>query len=170
METAIDWISGGEIEEYMGKNQHKPNANELWLYFNSVIEWTKVVFPTYRKEMKGVSFGFLYNEFKDKELDANQLEDEITKLMQDEDVTKKSGIYEYVLTRNERCLSIRAFTDKQKREAYERQKETCIKCSEHFDISDMEGDHITPWHEGGKTIGENCQMLCKNCNRIKSGK
>lgn len=90
--------------------------------------------------------------------------------MQDEDVTKKSGIYEYVLTRREKFLSIRAFTDKMKREAYERQAGICTHCLAHFDLSEMEADHITPWHDGGKTNAENCQMLCKNCNRTKSGK
>jgi len=170
LETAISWISDGKIEEYMAKNQHKPNANELWLYFQNVISWIKAIFTNYRKEMKGVDFGILYNEFKGKEFDSKKLEKEITKLMQDEDVTKKSGIYPYVLTRNERYLSIRAFNDKEKREAYERQKGICPKCKKHFEIEEMEADHIKPWHEGGKTIAENCQMLCKQDNRIKSGK
>ena len=85
-------------------------------------------------------------------------------------MTKKSGIYPYVLTKQERCLSIREFTDKMKREAYERQKGICAKCKKHFEIEEMEADHITPWHEGGKTIPENCQMLCKQDNRTKSGK
>jgi len=169
LQTAISWLSNDKIEDYMAKNQHKPNANELWLYFQSVINWIRVVFPKYRKEMKGVSFGPLYNSFKDKEFDAKKLEVEITELMQDEDVTKKSGIYEYVLTRNERYLSIRTFTDKQKRESYERQKGICVKCGVQFELNEMEADHITPWHEGGKTTAENCQMLCKYDNRIKSG-
>ena len=169
LETAISWISDGKIEEYMAKNQHKPNANELWLYFQKVINWIKAVFPKYRKEMKGVDFGILYNEFNDKEFDSKKIEKEITKLMQDEDVTKKSGIYPYVLTRNEKYLSIRAFTDNQKREAYERQEGICPKCKEHFEIEGMEADHIKPWHEGGKTTAENCQMLCKQDNRLKSG-
>ncbi len=90
--------------------------------------------------------------------------------MQDEDVTRKSGIYEFVLTRNEKYLSIRAFTDKQKRESYERQMGICTKCESHFELNEMEADHITPWHEGGKSISENCQMLCKYDNRIKSGR
>ena len=170
LETTISWISDGKIEQYMAKNQHKPNANELWLYFQNVINWIKVVFPNYRKEMKGVSFGILYNDFKGKEFDSKKLEKEITKLMQDEDVTKKSGIYEYVLTRNEKYLNIRAFTDKQKREAFEKQKGVCKKCKERFEIEEMEADHIKPWHEGGKTISKNCQMLCKQCNRTKAGK
>lgn len=170
LETAINWISKGNIEVYMAKHQHDPNANELWLYFQSVINWVKVTFTKYRKEMKSVQWGFLFNEFKDKSFDAKKLEEEIAKLMQDEDVTNKKGIYDYVLTRKEKHLNIRAFTDNQKREAYERQKGICTKCQVHFELNEMEADHITPWHEGGKTSSENCQMLCKNDNRIKSGK
>jgi len=177
LETVISWLSDDKIdnkikdkiEQYMANNQQEPNANELWLYFNAVMNWIKVVFPKYRKEMKGVNYGVLYNNFKDKKIDATKLEVEITKLMQDEDVTKKSGIYEYVLTRNEKYLSIRAFTDKQKRETYEKQKGICVKCKVEFEIDEMEADHITPWHSGGKTTADNCQMLCKHDNRIKSG-
>ena len=170
LETAISWISDGKIEDYMAKNQHKPNANELWLYFQKVISWIKVVFPKYYKEMKGVDFGTLYNKFKDKEFNSKNLGDEITKLMQDDEVQKKSGIFPYVLTRDERHLNLRAFSDNQKREAYERQKGICFECKNHFEIEEMEADHIDPWHEGGKTIAENCKMLCKHDNRIKSGK
>lgn len=169
LETAIDWISKGNIEIYMSKHQHDPNANELWMYFNSVITWVKLTFIKYRKEMKGVQWGVLYDEFKDKQLDAKKLEEEITKLMQDDDVTKRSGIYFYVLTRKEKHLSIRAFTDSQKRSCYEKQDGICSMCNEHFELIEMEADHITPWHLGGKTLPENCQMLCKNCNRTKSG-
>lgn len=170
LETAIKWISNDNIEKYMAEHQHEPNANDLWLYFQSVINWVKAVFPYYRREMKGIEWGFLYNEYKDKKFDPKKLETEINKLMQDDDVTNKKGIYWYVLTRKEKYLNIRAFTDNQKREAYERQKGICPICKKHFDISEMEADHITPWHEGGKTIAENCQMLCKDDNRRKSGK
>ena len=170
LETAIDWISSGNIEEYMADNQHKLNANGLWLYFQAVIGWVAAIFPNYRKEMRGVAFGDLYNECKDNEYDAGILNGKITDLMKDEDVTKKSGIYPYVLTGDEKYLNIRAFNDNQKREAYERQEGICVKCGEHFEISEMEADHITPWCEGGKTVAENCQMLCKHDNRIKSGK
>ncbi len=170
LETAISWISDEHIEIYMSEHQHKPNANELWLYYQNVINWTRVVFPNYRKEMKWVSWGMLYNQFQSEHYDSGKLEEEIRVLMQDEDVTKKSGIYEYILTRKERFLSIRAFTDKQKRESYERQWWICPACSGHFEIQEMEADHITPWHAGGRTTAENCQMLCRNCNRMKSGK
>lgn len=170
LETAIDWISEGNIEGYMSKHQHDKDAIVLWDYFKEVIDWTKTVFTNYRKEMKGVAFGPLYNEFKGKRLDPNKLEKEIAKLMEDEDVTNKKGIYSYVLTRKEKFLSIRAFTKKQKREAYERQKGICPNCKKIWKIEEMEADHITPWHEGGKTIADNCKMLCKEDNRRKSGK
>jgi hypothetical protein len=170
LETAIDWISGGKIEDYMSKHQHDKDAKVLWEYFQAVINWVKSVFTNYRKEMKGVPFGLLYNEYKDQRLDAKKLEKEIAKLMEDEDVTNKKGIYSYVLTRKEKFLNIRSFIDKQKREAYERQKGICPVCKKKWKIEEMEADHITPWHLGGKTLAGNCQMLCKDDNRRKSGK
>ena len=42
------------------------------------------------------------------------------------------------------------------------------KCGKHFELGDMQADHITPWCRGGKTIQENCQMLCADFNRRKS--
>lgn len=170
LETAIDWISNSRIKEYMSKNQHEPNANELWLYFQSVINWVKATFPIYRREMKGIEWGFLYNEFKDRNFDSKRLEDHVSILMLDEDVESKRGIYSFVLTGKEKFLNIRAFTPNMKREAYERQAGNCVVCKEHFEINQMEADHITPWHLGGKTIAPNCQMLCLEDNRRKSGK
>ena len=170
LETAIDWISEGKVDEYMAEHQHDPNASALWIYFQSVISWVTATFTKKRKEMKGVPWGYLYNKFKDNKYDAKKIENDIVKLILDDDVTKKSGIYQYILTDDERFLSIRAFTDATKLQVYERQKGICVKCKKHFDISEMEADHITPWHEGGKTIIENCQMLCKDDNRRKSGK
>lgn len=170
LETAIEWISDGNIKEYMSKNQHEPNANELWLYFQSVISWIKATFPKYRKEMKGLNWGFFYNDYKDQKFDSKKLEEQITELMIDEDVQNKKGIYSYVLTGKEKHLNIRAFSDKQKREAYERQKGICVDCKQHFELNEMEADHIDPWHSGGKTDAKNCQMLCREDNRRKSGK
>lgn len=170
LETAIDWMSKGNIKKYMSKNQHEANATELWLYFQSVINWVKANFTKYRREMKGVKWGFLYNDFKDQKYDSKQLEEEIAILMEDEDVENKKGIYSYVLTRKEKHLNIRDFSNKQRREAFEKQKGICAQCKEEFQIGEMDADHITPWHEGGKTSAENCQMLCKEDNRRKSGK
>ena len=170
LETALSWINNGNIEEYMSIHQHDPNANELWTYFRNVIEWAKLTFTKYRREMKGVNWGSLYNQFKNNTYDTDELEQEIRSLMIDDDVTNKKGIYSYVLTRNEKHLNIRAFTESRKRSAYEKQKGICNNCGNHFEINEMEADHITPWHEGGPTSADNCQMLCKDCNRRKSGK
>lgn len=170
LETTIKWISEEQIEQYMAKQQHEPTANELWLYFQGVINWVKATFPNYRKEMKGIQWGFLYNKFKAGKFDPKKLEKRVAELMQDEDVTYKKGIYEYLLTGDEKHLNIRAFSDNQKREAYEKQKGICVKCSKHFQLGEMEADHVKPWREGGKTSAENCQMLCQDDNRRKSGK
>ena len=170
LETALWWMSKGNIDIYMANHQHDPNASELWLYFQNVINWVKVTFPVYRKEMKGIEWGYLFNEFGKKAFDAKKLEKEIAALMQDDDVTNKKGIYAYVLDGKEKHLNIRAFTPTQKRKMYEEQKGVCPYCKKHFELSEMEADHITPWHEGGKTELSNGQMLCKDCNRRKSGK
>jgi hypothetical protein len=170
LEKAIDWISKGKIEDYMSKHQHDPNAGALWIYFQSVISWVKTTFTVYRKEMKGVEWGTLYNQFKDVVYDTNKLELEILKLIDDDDVQSVKGIYNYVLTGDERQLNLRQFDDKTKRKVYERQKGICVKCGGQFTLNEMEADHIKPWHESGKTLESNCQLLCKDDNRRKSGR
>lgn len=180
LETALKWIAHRDklslIDDYMALHQHDINANQLLLYYRKVIEWVNAIFPNKRKEMKGIEWGFLYNEYKDKELDPAILETRIKKLMLDDDVTNKKGIYLYLLSKNEKFLNIRAFTENEKRQVYERQKGICPLCAlekrekTHYDISEMEADHITPWCEGGKTNTDNCQMLCKEHNRRKSAK
>lgn len=170
LQSALKWISGGNIEEYMSKHQFNDNASELWQYFQTVIAWVQMLFPNYRKEMKGLEWGEFYNKYHENSYDAQKMEEQIVELMQDEDVTNKKGIYEYLLCGDERYLSIRAFTDNMKREAYERQQGICPNCGQHFEINEMEADHITPWSQGGTTTPENCQMLCRDCNRRKSDK
>ena len=173
LETAIDWISGGNIEVYMSNHQHDASAAPLWQFFQSVITWIETSFrPTKerKKIMKGVEWGMLYKLYKDQVFDYKAIDEEVKRLILDDDVTKKTGIYPYILTRKEKYLSIRAFTDAQKLAAYERQGGICADCKQHFELSQMEADHITPWCDGGRTIADNCQMLCKDCNRRKSGK
>ncbi|OPZ78754.1 MAG: HNH endonuclease [Alphaproteobacteria bacterium ADurb.Bin438] len=170
LETAIKWINKGKVEDYMAINQNNPNANELWLYFKNVIDWVNVIFPKYRKEMKGLDWGLYYNEYKNMKLDAKQLEEQVSKLMMDDEVTSKKGIYEFLLDGKEKHLSLRAFTESVKRETYEKQKGICVKCRNHFELNEMQADHIVPWSKSGKTNAENCQMLCQHCNAIKSDK
>ncbi len=172
LETAIKWIAardGIEIEDYMSKHQHDTNCNELWLYFQAVISWVKAVFPTYRaKLMKGLEWGIYFNKYGGNTYDHKKMESRIVELLDDEDISNQKGIYEYLLDGQEKHLNIRAFSSKMARTAYERQKGICPKCKKHFEIEQMQADHIKPWSKGGKTTAENCQMLCADCNRRKS--
>lgn len=104
------------------------------------------------------------------DLDPARLEERVSELMADEDVTRKSGVYAYALDGDERHLSIRAFDKRTQRAAYERQDGRCALCGRTFDLSDMHGDHIVPWSKGGHTTPDNCQMLCRDCNLRKGGR
>lgn len=123
-------------------------------------------------EMKGVEWGFLYNKYRNETYNIKQLSEDIKDLMIDDDVTAKKGIYEYLLSNKSELkhLNIRKFSEKISRQAYESQSGVCPSCKNSFDKNEMEADHITPWHEGGKTELSNCQMLCKECNRRKGGR
>ena len=179
LETAIKWAAMNDkdcitsqkpIALYMAKHQNDDNASALWALFQKIINWVRATFPKYDRFQKGVDWGELYWQFKDDTFDTDKLQREISKLMMDDDVTNKNGIFNYVLTRDESKLSIREFTESQKRTAYEQQKGICLKCGKHFEYEEMEGDHINPWSEGGHTTPDNLQMLCKHCNRMKSNK
>ena len=172
LETAIKWIAmieGKSVDLYMSEHQHDSTAAPLWMYFQTVINWVNTIFPVWRKEMKGLDWGRLYDEHKRDVLDPVALERKIAALMADKEVTKKSGVYEYLLSGKEQFLSLRQFDEDDKRAAYEQQKGICPICRRHFEFEQMHADHITPWHAGGKTVPENLQMLCRDCNLRKSG-
>ena len=170
LETAIRWASHGRIEDYMGTHQHDDSAEPLWAHFREVMEWVGRTFTKRRTAMKTVDWGPLYDTHKDDPLDPKAVEEETQRLIADEDVQKHSGIYPYILTRDEKHLNIRVFTQAVKQRVYEKQNGECAECGDPFDLSQMEADHITPWIEGGKTIEENCQMLCKEHNRRKAAR
>lgn len=174
LQTAIEWITDSKDDEairtYMAENQHKPNANELYTFFKNVIDWVNLTFPVYRKEMKGLNWGELYKDYKDSVLDVKELEEQIEDLMTDDEVTNKKGIYPYILTHDEKNLNIRTFSASEKRKMYEKQKGICKYCKKHFELEEMDADHIDPWSKGGKTELSNGQMLCRMCNHRKSDK
>ncbi|MCG8624247.1 MAG: DUF262 domain-containing protein [Proteobacteria bacterium] len=183
LETAIEWIIAGkhnkdkkpmQIEDYMAEHQHDKNASPLWQHFQQVIAWVQATFPNYRNEMRGVPWGELHAKYKNASLNADELEIEVTLLMEDDEVKNKAGIYQYVLTRDEKHLNLRAFTPSQKRQVLEKQNGKCKNpqnnpnCKGTISLDEAEADHIDPWSEGGKTELDNCQVLCKPCNRRKS--
>jgi len=175
VQTVLRWISGNDVEAYMAKHQHDANSDVEWQYFQKVIAWVRATFPNYRSIMAGLDWGGMYNMNKDRDdLVASKLEEEISALLQDDDVTNQKGVYPYVLsghgTDDMRHLSIRKFSDSMKRAAYERQKGFCVKCGKHFPIGKMQADHIVPWSKGGKTTADNCQLLCQPCNGSKGNR
>lgn len=185
LETALKWMANSEsrpgfkqtIEGYMAKHQHDPNASQLWQYFSAVMTWVAATFDIgKRKEiMKGVDWGSLYHRFHEQIIDKAQLDKEINRLIIDSEVQNKKGICSYVLTRDEHDLGLRTFPDDIKLEVYELQHHRCAnpqcqKAGQELEFSEMEGDHITPWRDGGRTVKENCQMLCRECNRRKGSK
>ena len=172
METVLEWISDGCVKSYMALHQHDTTAMAEWLYFKGVIDWVQTLFPKYRREMKGLDWGGMFRLYGKNKYDPATMENDIQRLMADDDVQKKSGIYEYLLSGREResALSIRKFTESQKRAAFERQGGTCRICGRRFSYEEMEGDHIVPWSKGGKTVPDNLQMLCRRDNALKSNR
>ena len=158
------------IEQYMAQHSIKDiDATALWLYFQQVINWVQAKFK-YRSVMKGVDWGAIYNKYGQEHINIEEMEHRISALIQDSDVGNQKGIYWYVFDADERHLQIRAFDGNTKRRQYEKQKGICPICGKHFEIEQMEADHITPWSQGGHTTPDNCQMLCRDCNRRKSSK
>lgn len=182
LEKVLSWIADRDGLEsgqmYMAIHQHDADANDLWLYYQSVINWAKMMFPVKRKGITdSQDWGILYNKYHNKQYNSNTLEADIQKLLMDDDVTKNAGIIHYVLSdrtkHDEKYLSIRAFSDAQKRRAYEKQNHKCPCCVKNgvdteYAYDEMQGDHIIPWSQGGRTVDDNLQMLCQKCNNDKS--
>ena len=174
LETAFAWASDAEgvegkeaIRLFMQKHRTDANANDLWKYFEDVFAWVKKNFGSYDKSMKGVSWGLLYNAHKDDNLDPSALRAKVKTLLADAEVQKKSGIYEYLLTGEEKTLNLRAFSQDEKLTMYHAQNGKCAICGKPYNFENMDGDHVMPWSKGGKTTLANGQMLCKTCNLKK---
>ena len=183
LEKVLGWIADRDSldkgQDYMAIHQHDTDANELWVYYNQVINWAKLYFPKADKLTNGQAWGLLYNKYKDKTYNTNELKETMKRLLQDDDVTKVSGIIPYLLSdrtsQDEKHLSLRAFSDNQKKAVYERQNHKCPHClaegnETEYDYEAMQGDHIIPWSQGGRTVDDNVQMLCRDHNATKSGK
>ena len=178
--TALEWMAEHETRNgkpqsvvgYMAAHQHDANAMPLWTYFQAVLHWAMDTFniKKFRKIMKGLDWALYYDRYHEEVLDIKAMEAKITDLTGDDEVQKANGIIPYVLTGDEHSLGLRAFPDKTKLAVWEKQHHKCALCGKEFDFAFMEGDHITPWREGGRTVEDNCQMLCRDCNRRKGSK
>ena len=160
---------------YMALHKSDHDADELWQYFQDVINWAQKIFPIYYAYMKGLNWCHLYNTYHMNTYNSSQMATAVKRLHDDEDVDRNAGIYEFLLCKDTdpfagRLLNLRTFEKRDKMTAYSRQNGICPVCHQHFEYDEMEGDHIIPWSKGGKTVPENCQMLCRNCNAKKSDK
>jgi len=185
LETAIEWINAGKVDEYMRDHQHDADAKDLWTYFQSVITWVETTFPKKRSQMKTVKWGPLYRKYEKSQYDPVKLEERVATLMGDIDVNNKRGIYEYLLggEQDTKLLDVRVFDDKTKLAAYEKQTtqaendetSNCPTCTSGsnanatriYELHEMDADHVTAWSKGGASELANCEMLCVPHNRSK---
>ena len=180
LESVLYWISsaiGMTIEELMARHQGDASATPLKDYYRGMINWIEQTFPNYRKLMRGIEWGLLFNDYGFKTYDPEELEQQISELLLDEDVTRQKGIYEYVLSgkMREKALSIRQFSENDRRRMYERQQSICPLCEKEvkgakLELSEMHADHKIPWSRGGHTTLENGWLLCRRHNLEKSDK
>ena len=188
LERALDWVSEGNIEEYMAKHRHDNNIDELKKNFDAVISWIDSVFEYTGKEMCGLEWGRLYKEYHKNYYSKKDISEKVDDLMSDPQVTNKKGIFEYILggEENTSLLNVRVFDEKTKKAAYSKQTKDAeakgvsncplCACSNNankeriYKIKEMEADHVTAWSNGGATDISNCQMLCKTHNAAKGNK
>lgn len=180
LETVICWLSsclGITIEEFMAQHQSYEHASQLKQFFRSMIDWVNRTFPNYRKIMKGVDWGILFYEFGHKQYDPVVLERSVSELMLDDDITRQQGIYEYLLSDKTReyALSIRQFSENDRRKMYESQVGICPLCAaegkgKRLELSELHADHKIPWSRGGHTTFDNGWLLCCRHKIEKSDK
>lgn len=188
LHTALEWVSKGNVDEYMSYHRYDDNINELKAYFNSVIDWISSVFIDVHNTMRGLRWGDLYERFHNRSYNPQKIEEQVSKLLDDDYVSDKKGVYEYVLggCQDKRLLNVRVFDEPTKKRTYKEQTEkakingisNCPLCAisetvnkdRIWKISEMEADHVTAWSSGGETSKKNCQMLCKTHNRIKGNR
>jgi uncharacterized protein with ParB-like and HNH nuclease domain len=188
LECALDWVSQGNIDEYMSKHRKDKNIKELKNYFNTVIEWVSGVFIDVENEMKGLEWGRLYVQYHKQRYNPQTVSKKVKELYSDPYVKSRKGIFEYILggSIDTKLLDIRVFDEATKRSVYSKQTKAaeaksisnCPLCAIGHDankgkiwnLSEMDADHVSAWSKGGATDAKNCQMLCKTHNRAKGNK
>jgi hypothetical protein len=188
LERALDWVSKGDIGGYMSGHRNDNNINGLQTYFNSVIDWVSTVFVDALPEMRGLDWGRLYEEHHGKSYDPKKMSDDVKKLVADDSVKSRKGIFEFLLggSVDTKLLDVRVFENPIKRAAYGKQtqsvegagKSNCPLCaigsnankSRIYKFDEMDADHVSAWSKGGGSTAENCQMLCATHNRAKGNR
>ncbi len=188
LERALDWVSKGNIGDYMSRHRYDTNINELKTYFNTVINWVSAVFIDVESEMRGLEWGRLYETYKNHPYDPQEVSQQVKTLYADPYVKNRKGIFEYILgdAADTKLLEVRVFDEATKKSVYAEQTaeaeaaniSNCPLCAIGHDsnktkiwkLAEMDADHVTAWSKGGATDLKNCQMLCKTHNRAKGNK
>ena len=188
LERALEWVSKGDIGEYMSLHRNDTNINELKTYFTSVIDWVSGVFLDVESEMKGLEWGRLYETYHTKAYNSTEISTKIKELYSDSYIKNRKGVFEYILggCNDTKLLEVRLFDDATKKSIYTIQTSkatedglsNCPLCAigsesnrtKVWSISEMDADHVAAWSKGGATIAANCQMLCKTHNRAKGNR
>lgn len=188
LQTALEWVSKGNIDAYMSQHRTDTNINELKTYFTSVIDWVSSVFTYNGSEMRGLAWGALYEKYHTQAYDPAVVSAKVQELMADDFIKDGKGIFEYILggCTDTKLLNIRVFDDRTKKVVYTKQttkakqqgKSNCPLCAvghdankaKIWDLKDMDADHVKAWSNGGSTDERNCQMLCKTHNRSKGNR
>ena len=188
LQTAFNWVSKGNIGDYMSRHRYDKNITELKAYFNSVIDWVSTVFVDVEGEMRGLKWGRLYEEYHSKSYNPTRVSKEVQKLYGDPYIKNRKGIFEYILgdAVDTKLLNVRVFDDATKKSIYAAQtkksktkdESNCPHCalghdankSKIWKLAEMDADHVTAWSKGGETEVKNCQMLCKTHNRAKGNR
>jgi 5-methylcytosine-specific restriction endonuclease McrA len=188
LECALDWVSKGNIGDYMSSHRFDKNITELKKYFSSVIDWVSSVFIDVESEMRGLEWGRLYEAYHKKSYNPKKISEEVHKLYGDPYIKNRKGIFEFILggSTDTKLLDVRVFDDAIKKSVYKIQttkaekekKSNCPLCAlgheankeKIWSLNDMDADHVAAWSKGGKTAAKNCQMLCKTHNRAKGNR
>ncbi|MDD7593157.1 MAG: DUF262 domain-containing protein [Peptoniphilaceae bacterium] len=188
LETALEWVSDGNIDDYMAQHRYDADIDELKNHFDTVIDWVDSVFEYTGSEMCGREWGRLYREYHKNAYSKDKVAERVNALLDDSQVGDKKGIFEYVLggEADSRLLNIRVFDKKTIKAVYRKQTaeaeaqgvSNCPLCAIGRDAnakriykeSEMDADHVTAWSKGGATDETNCQMLCKTHNRAKGNR
>lgn len=188
LETALNWVSKGHIDEYMSAHRYDNHITELKAYFESVIGWVSTVFLDTDSSMKGLNWGLLYENFHKNAYNPQIISAKVQELLADEYVKNKKGIYPFILDgeTDTRLLEVRIFDEHTKKVTYVKQTKVakakgisnCPMCAKEkgknynkiYAQKEMDADHITAWSKGGSTDPKNCQMLCRTHNHIKGNK
>ena len=188
LETALDWVSMGDIDGYMAKHRNDTGIDELKNHFETVIDWIDSVFEYTGNEVCGLDWGRLYRQYHANAYAKDEVTKRVDELLSDVQVTNKRGIFEYILGREQdtSLLNVRVFDERTKKTVYDAQTKTavakgisnCPLCAIGHDnnagriyrITEMDADHVTAWSRGGATDAANCQMLCRTHNRAKGNR